>query len=214
MTMKLAAAAAAALIFAMPAFAQDEAPAVEAEDQPTSYFSGVSIAAIGGVDVLTIQENNAADSARGVLYGASIGYDHEVGNVILGIQGEITDSSAAYEIEDLLAQGDEFSSRVGRELYAGARIGFAGGGRTMFYLGGGYVNSKISSVYTTGNTTISDEEERGGFRVSMGAEFARKNLFGRIEMRYQDLGDYTVFTVPTGFARTNTQIVAGLGARF
>ena len=57
-------------------------------------------------------------------------------------------------------------------------------------------------------------ETRGGFRVSLGFEGGSKNVFGRIEMRYQDLGDYTVFTIPTGFARTNTQIVAGIGVRF
>jgi outer membrane immunogenic protein len=206
---KLVAATAVALCLATPAFAQDEAaPAVE------SAFDGVSIAAIGGVDVLTIQENNAADSQRGLLYGASIGYDHDTGKVVIGVQGEVTDSTASYDIEDLLVAGDEFSSEAGRDLYAGARVGIHAGDNALVYIGGGYVNSKITSRYTDNTGTISQTETKDGFRVSLGAELARKNLFGRLEMRYQDLGDYTVFGFATGFARTNTQIVAGVGVRF
>lgn len=201
-------ATAAAMVVATPAFAQDEAPAPESE------LTGFSVALIGGVDALTIQENNAADSARGAMYGGTIGYDHQVGKIVVGVQGEITDSTASYDIEDLIVNGDEFSSQAGRDIYGGVRVGFPTGTHSMVYLGGGYVSSQITSVYTDNSGTISETETRGGFRVSMGFEGGSKNVFGRIEMRYQDLGDYTVFTIPTGFARTNTQIVAGIGVRF
>jgi outer membrane immunogenic protein len=205
---KLLVSSALALCLATPAFAQDEEPAGKGA------FDGFSVAVIAGVDALTIQENNAADTQRGLLYGASIGYDHDAGKVVIGIQGEATKSTASYDIDDLLVPGDRFSSEAGRDLYAGVRVGIHAGDTTLLYIGGGYVNSQITSRYVSGATNISEREEKNGFRVSMGAEFARKNLFGRIEMRYQDLGDYTVFGVATGFARTNTQIVAGIGARF
>jgi outer membrane immunogenic protein len=205
---KLILASLAALGVAAPAIAQ-EAPA-----QPEKgYFDGVSIAGIVGLDVLTIQENDEADAARDVMFGGSIGYDKQVGKVVIGIQGEITTSKAAYKIEDLLVNGDRFESRAGRDLYAGVRVGLPAG-RTLLYVGGGYVNSQLRSIYEDASGTIDQTEEKGGFRVSLGAELQRKNLFGRLEMRYQDLGDYTVFTLPTGYARTHTQIVAGIGARF
>jgi outer membrane immunogenic protein len=205
---KLILASLAALGVAAPAIAQ------EAAAQPEKgYFDGVSIAGIVGLDVLTIQENDEADAARDVMFGGSIGYDKQVGRVVIGIQGEITTSKAAYKIEDLLVNGDRFESRAGRDLYAGVRVGLPAG-RTLLYVGGGYVNSQLRSIYEDASGTIDQTEEKGGFRVSLGAELQRKNLFGRLEMRYQDLGDYTVFTLPTGYARTHTQIVAGVGARF
>jgi outer membrane immunogenic protein len=89
------------------------------------------------------------------------------------------------------------------------------GNRALLYLGGGYVDSKLTSRYRNATGTLEESETKGGFRVSGGGELGfGKNVFGRLELRYQDLGNYNVFGVPTGFARTNTQIVAGLGARF
>jgi opacity protein-like surface antigen len=140
---KLLFATAAALLAATPAFAQDEEPA------PESGLTGFSVALIGGVDVLTIQENNAADSARGAMYGGTIGYDHQVGKVVIGVQGEITDSTASFDIEDLIVNGDEFSSQAGRDIYGGVRVGFPTGTHSMVYLGGGYVSSQITSVYAS-----------------------------------------------------------------
>lgn len=206
---KMIVASLAALGCAMPALAQEAAPAPSEK----GIFDGVSIAGIVGIDVMTIQENDEADAARGVLFGGSIGYDRQVGKVVIGLQGEITGSKAAYKIEDLLANGDRFESRAGRDLYAGVRVGMPAG-RTLLYIGGGYVNSQLRSYYSDTSGTIDQTEEKGGFRVSLGAEVQRKTVFGRLEMRYQDLGDYTVFALPTGYARTHTQIVAGVGARF
>jgi outer membrane immunogenic protein len=203
---KFIVASAAAILAATPAFAQDQGP-------EENSFNGVSAVAFVGVDVLTIQENNAADTTRGLMYGGAIGYDHQVGKVVIGIQGEITSSQASYKIDGLLTPTDHFRSEAGRDIYAGVRVGLPAG-RTLLYVGAGYVNSQLTSFYANGATSLEETEEKGGFRVSMGVELQRKNVFGRIEMRYQDLGDYTVFAQPTGFARTHTQIVAGLGVRF
>lgn len=206
---KMILASLAALGVAMPAFAQDAEPA----PREKGVFDGVSIAGIVGLDVLTIQENDESDAARGVLFGGSIGYDRQVGRVVIGIQGEITGSGAAYKIENLLVAGDRFESKAGRDLYAGVRLGVPSG-RTLYYVGAGYVNSQLRSYYADTSGAVEQTEEKGGFRVSLGAELQRKNIFARLEMRYQDLGDYTVFTLPTGYARTHTQLVAGAGVRF
>lgn len=200
--MKLMVSAAVALIAATPAFAQDSKP-----------FDGVSIAALIGEDVLTIQENNQADTTRGLMYGGSIGFDHTVGKIVVGIQGEVTSSQSSYKITDLLTPGDRFRSEAGRDIYGGVRVGMPTG-KVLLYVGAGYVSSQLTSIYDAGATHLEETEEKGGFRVSMGGEYQHKRLFGRLEMRYQDLGDYTVFSSPTGFARTHLQIVAGAGVRF
>jgi outer membrane immunogenic protein len=207
---KLMIASAMAFMAATPALAQDaDAPASREKSQ----FEGVSIAALFGEDVLTIQENNAADSTRGIMYGGNISYDHQVGKVMIGVQGEVTSSQSSFKENDLLVPGDHFASEAGRDIYGGVRVGFAGR-NTMFYVGGGYVNSQLTSIYTTSSTTTQQTENKGGFRVSLGGEYQKKKFFGRLEMRYQDLGDYTVFGSTTGFARTHVQLVAGVGVRF
>jgi outer membrane immunogenic protein len=207
---KLIIASAMAFMAATPALAQDtDAPAPRDKSQ----FEGVSIAALFGEDVLTIQENNQADTERDIMYGGSIGYDHQVGKVMIGVQGEVTQSQAAFKVDDLLVTGDHFRSEAGRDIYGGVRVGFAGR-NTLLYIGGGYVNSQLTSVYTDSSGTLSQTENKGGFRVSLGGEYQKKRLFGRLEMRYQDLGDYTIFASPTGFARTHVQVVAGVGVRF
>lgn len=209
---KLIVASAMAFMAATPAFAQDygtDAPARAAK----STFEGVSIAALFGEDVLTIQENNQADSTRGIMYGGSLGYDHQVGKVLVGVQGEVTSSQSSFKATDLLVAGDQFRSEAGRDIYGGVRVGVAS--RTaMVYLGAGYVNSQLTSVYTVGASSTEQTENKGGFRVSLGGEYQKKRVFGRLEMRYQDLGKYTVFATPTGFARTHVQLIAGLGVRF
>lgn len=205
---KLFVASAAAILAATPAFAQDE----PAPREP-SQFDGVSAVALIGEDVLTIQENGAADDTRALMYGGAIGYDHTVGNVLIGVQAEMTSSQASYKIDDLLVAGDQFRSEAGRDIYGGVRVGIPAG-NVLLYVGGGYVSSQLTSIYTVGGSTTEETENKGGFRVSLGGEYQRKRVFGRLEMRYQDLGDYTVFASPTGFARTHLQLVAGVGVRF
>jgi len=206
---KLILASAFALFAATPALAQDY------DDKPAkSAFEGVSIAALVGVDVLTIQENNNGDNARDIMYGGSIGYDHQAGKVIVGIQAEITKSQAAFKASGLIVPTDNFRSEAGRDIYGGVRVGIAAGSKGLLYVGAGYVNSELKSIYTSGATVLSESEKKGGFRVSLGGEYQAKRVFGRLEMRYQDLGDYTVFTSPTGFARTHVQVLAGVGVRF
>jgi outer membrane immunogenic protein len=205
---KFLVASAVAILAATPAFAQsDEAP------REASIFEGVSAVALIGEDVMTIQENGAADDTRALMYGGAIGYDHTVGTVVVGVQAEVTSSQASYKIDNLLVGGDQFRSEAGRDIYAGVRVGVPAG-RALFYVGGGYVNSQLTSIYVAGATHLEETETKGGFRVSLGAEVQRKRVFGRLEMRYQDLGDFTVFSSPTGFARTHLQLVAGLGVRF
>lgn len=198
-----------ALCASSPAFAQDAA-GVASND-----FTGPWVAVIGGIDAMTIQQDNASDSARGPIFGGAIGYDFNAGSVIVGIEGEITKSSADFDIDDLLVPGDTASFKSGRDIFVGARVGLPSND-WLFYANAGYVSAQHKSVYDdpADDLYLSDSESKDGFRVGAGAEYGRKDVFGRIELRYQDVGDFTVFGEPTGYARTNVQIVAGVGYRF
>ena len=72
----LAALAGTAALAATPAAAQDSQP-----------FNGGHVEAITGYDHIT-------DGDDGILYGIGAGYDFRTGNVVLGIEGEVLESSA------------------------------------------------------------------------------------------------------------------------
>jgi len=116
--MTLLAAAAAAFTFATPAMAQDAtAPA------------GLRVEALVGWDRPGIDGFHA----NGILVGFGAGYDLAVGNsVSLGIDGEISDSSAKRS-----------GVSTGRDLYAGGRVNFAMSPKANLYIKGGYTNARV-----------------------------------------------------------------------
>ena len=85
-----------AIAVAMPAFAQES---------PEATFTGPRVEAILGYDILkagssidgTYDENNSID---GLLYGAGVGYDFDLGGIVIGAEGEITDSTAKSRFAD------------------------------------------------------------------------------------------------------------------
>lgn len=176
---KIALALVALTAAATPAFAQDEA-------QP---FTGGHITAIVGYDILDLN-TSGLDNPNGLTYGAALGYDLQRGNVLFGIEGEVTGSTAKIEA------GNTTVARAGRDLYAGARIGYVLG-NTAVYGKAGYANARVE-------TSVGDENG-DGFRVGAGVEhkFTDK-LFLKGEYRY------TNYEADV----ERHQIVAGVGVRF
>lgn len=176
---KIALALVALTAAATPAFAQDEA----------APFTGGHITAIAGYDILDLN-TDGLDNPDGLAYGASAGYDFQSGNVLFGVEGEITGSTGKIEA------GNTTVARAGRDLYAGGRIGYVLG-RTAIYGKVGYTNARVES-------SVGDENGDG---VRVGAGVERKlndKLFLKGEYRYSNYeGDVE-----------RHQIVAGLGVRF
>ncbi|QIG79316.1 outer membrane protein [Stakelama tenebrarum] len=207
----LAAPVLALLAVACPAFAQSEGGRT-AEKQ----FNGPWVAAFAGIDVFTLQENNDSGTERDFLYGGSIGYDYATDSgLVIGVEAEYSKSQVSVSVPDLLFLGDEFRFESDGDIYAGARVGITSG-PTLLYVKGGYVSSSTTFTYDdpAAPFVLEEDQTKSGFRVGLGAEYGKKTLFGRVEMRYQDLGEFEVFGTGIGYARTNTQIVLGLGARF
>src|SRR3990167_6216091 len=72
-----------------PAFAQD------------SEFDGPWIAGVAGYDINKTGSSQDDDlnpdrdqDAKGIMYGAAVGYDMDLGNVVVGAEAELTDSKA------------------------------------------------------------------------------------------------------------------------
>lgn len=164
---------------ATPAFAQDEA----------APFTGGHITAIVGYDILDLN-TSGVDNPNGLTYGAAVGYDIQSGNVLFGIEGEITGSTSKVEV------GNVTAAKAGRDLYAGGRLGYVFG-RTAVYGKVGYTNARV-------DTPLGDENG-DGIRLGAGVEhkFTDK-LFLKGEYRYSNYeGDVT-----------RHQIVGGVGVRF
>ena len=111
---------------ASPAFAQD-APPTPVGQAP---FTGFRAEALAGWDRLQAGHGDGG-SSDGVVYGSQIGYDAQFRGVVVGVEGEITGSTIDTRTDNLLSAGDRLRIDAGRDLYAGARLGYLVGDKTL-----------------------------------------------------------------------------------
>jgi outer membrane immunogenic protein len=213
-------AAGAIMAIAAPAMAQDE----------DSGFSGPWIAGVAGYDINKngSSQNDTVNnpqhkSANGWVYGAQAGFDADLGGVVVGAEGEITDSSADSDYDNNYVNYGLGSVDAGRDIYVGARVGFKAAPSTMIYAKGGYTNARFNFVGTNGSTSTSRHLDTDGWRLGAGIEqkFGR-NFFGKVEYRYSNykkgevdfedpnVPDSSQFNIDTD----RHQVVAGVGVRF
>ena len=171
-------AAAAAATVASPAFAQTD----------EGSFQGAHVEGVVGYDKLDVN-TPGTKNPDGVVYGVAGGYDLQTGNVVYGIEGEATDSSAKIRQPGFAADAE-------RDLYVGGRIGYASG-KALIYGKVGYTNARIDSNLGATNGD--------GLRVGAGVEYKLGgNLFAKGEYRYSNYEG--------GVSRN--QVVGGIGFRF
>lgn len=190
-----------------PAFAQPV-------DSP---FTGPRVEAVLGYDSVgfsgedDVDDIGGSDSLEGLTYGVGVGYDFDFGGVVLGVEGEYTDSTGNFEFED-----EDFSAGLdtGRDLYVGGRIGFVVAPSTMIYAKAGYSNLTLKANVSDGFDSLSASDEIDGFRLGAGAEFLfGPNAYGKVEYRYSKYGSYTDEDFDGGIDLDRHQFVAGLGLR-
>lgn len=188
---------------ATPAFAQEDAP-----------FTGPHVEALVGYD-------DVADGDGDLMYGVAAGYDFQMGGVIAGIEGEFADSDVNGAASDLFSTGDSFRLNTDRDLYLGARLGFAVSPSTMIYVKGGYTNAKFEGRFDNGAGTIfNNGVTADGYRVGAGME-QKFNLLGpsgfiKAEYRYSNYKNLDIGE--NDYDRQidvdRHQAVIGLGIRF
>ncbi len=205
----LIAAAATVAALATPALAQEKAP-----------FTGPHVDAILGYDRTNPGQNFDAKS-EGLLFGGGLGYDFQVGGVVLGVDGEITGSTAKSTRTGVIVAGDSYRTKAGRDLYIGGRIGFAVAPSTLLYVKGGYTNAAINVTYTPPTGAVGESDlHADGYRIGAGIEQKFK-LFGpsgfvKAEYRYSNYGSLnsTVSTNSASIDLDRHQAVVGVGVRF
>ncbi|AMO71983.1 outer membrane protein [Sphingorhabdus sp. M41] len=158
--------------------------------QNNTDFSGVKATAIAGYDNIDL-DIVGVDNVDGFLYGGSLGYDFQAGNIVYGVELEATESTG--KISNTAGRIE-----VGRDLYAGGRLGYVVGGSTLLYTKAGYTNARSSSPGLGG-------ANGDGVRVGAGVEFnLSEKVFARGEYRYSNYED--------GVSRN--QGLVGLGVKF
>ncbi|NJR77582.1 outer membrane protein [Sphingomonas corticis] len=200
----IAAATAATALSALPAAAQEIAP-----------FTGARVEALVGYDNLQDGGDGESDGRDGVSYGALVGYDFQVGGLVIGAEGEATDSSVRVRSRENFVAGDSLRLDAGRDLYVGGRVGYAISPLAMIYAKGGYTNARIESRYSTtsGNvtTTVTDKSDLDGYRVGAGLEYnITPSAYVKGEYRYSHYGDLDGIDIDLD----RHQLMAGVGIRF
>lgn len=201
-----------------PAFAQD------------AEFSGPWVAGVAGYDINKAGSSQDDDvnedrdeSVEGLMYGAAVGYDIDLGTMVVGAEAELTDSEADTDYDNNFNTFGLGAVDAGRDIYAGVRAGYKVAPRTMVYAKGGYTNARYNYVGTDGETRYNRSLDTDGWRVGAGVEQKfGTNTFGKIEYRYsnykegeidfeaEDIPDSDRFDIDTD----RHQVVASVGMRF
>jgi len=217
--------AAAATMAAMPAAAQQ---------QEESNFTGFRLEARAGWDSFggrigmtdpddedeTITVSTSQDKAG---YGAELGYDFQLGPVVIGAYAGIDNSGTSSCLEIV---GDDFGClESGRNLYAGGRAGVVVNGNILIYGRGGYSRARYSLAYdgdtdSATNPIFIIADSAGGTHYGGGVEMAfTPNFYGRLEYirtRYDRLETVNPLDddLAIGIRARRNQVFAGIGLRF
>lgn len=213
------AAAGSVLAVATPALAQED---------DGSTFTGPRVEAILGYDKTKAgssiddlyDHNNSMD---GLLYGIGVGYDADLGGVVVGAEAELTDSTAKTRFRNgELADFGYGRVKAGRDIYVGARIGAKVAPSTLVYVKGGYTNAQLKAQANYDDVDYGAKFKLDGWRVGAGVEQAiGRNAFAKLEYRYSkyedakfDFGDGGPDSHKFDVDTDRHQIVVGAGMRF
>ncbi|MEW9856213.1 outer membrane protein [Novosphingobium sp. M1R2S20] len=193
-------------------------------------FTGPRVEAIVGYDISkagsTVDDDLNDDndqSIDGFMYGIGAGYDYDFGSAVVGVEAELTDSTAKTGFDAGEYEGIGFGNvKTGRDIYLGARVGFKAAPTTLVYLKGGYTNARFDVLANDGETEYDENIDTDGWRIGAGVEQKLStNSFAKLEYRYSnyskaeidfedDFPDSERFDVDLD----RHQIVASVGYRF
>lgn len=195
-------AALVAALAAAPALAQDGSGA------PGGFFVG-ALAGYEGVEVTSTDGSVTADASSAV-YGVNAGFDLNLGNAFVGLEGELSTSDGSTRFPNTFAGAREGLETNG-QYYIGARAGFALSPGIAAYGKIGYT-ALDTRAFTESGSIADLEENTDGLRFGGGLQIQLPGpLEARVEYRrstYNDLADSNQGEVSTD------QVVAGIGLRF
>jgi outer membrane immunogenic protein len=153
----------------------------------------------------------ASRSAEGVIGGGHVGYNYQVNQWVLGVEGSVDGTSLSKTFTPsgtifplFPAFGVTYKTEVPIQGSIRGRLGVAWD-RVLLYATGGVAFAGVDATYTSPVRSLSRSTTRVGWTVGGGLEYAVTNNWSvRVEYRYSDFGAYSndvgaVFT-PAGVA--------------
>lgn len=192
----------AAALAAAPAAAQDAGGA------PGGFFVG----ALAGYEGLEVESSTGTVTANAdsAVYGVNAGYDLNLGNAFVGVEGELSTSDGSTRFPGTVAGAREGLETNG-QYYIGARAGLALTPGIAAYGKFGYT-ALDTRAFTESGSLDELEDNAGGLRFGGGLQVQLPGpLEARIEYRrstYKDLAE------PGQDRAATNQVVAGIGLRF
>jgi outer membrane immunogenic protein len=129
-----------------------------------------------------------SNNVQGIIGGGHIGYNYQINQFVLGIEGDVEGSGASGSFVDGIGGVGSGNARI--EGSVRGRVGWAWD-RFLIYGTGGVEFASIQNNYALGGLYDSDQVGRAGWTAGGGVEYAfDPNWSIRVEYRYTDYGSY------------------------
>jgi outer membrane immunogenic protein len=224
-----------AVITANPAFAQADDDQVVPQT-PASAFSGARIEASIGwdhfstksekeVDLTQIDSAQTKASSNGVTYGGAIGYDFGLtDHLTLGAELGVYGGSTRLTNTDNVVSGvfNTAGTRIGRDIFLGARLGYVLNPKNLVYGKLGYANTRFGITGSESGDQLYQGIDANGFRLGAGIEHKLTKLtYVKLEYDFSHYGtgqfNYSNATPDAStfdLHGTQQKLLASVGIRF
>jgi outer membrane immunogenic protein len=165
---------------------------------------------------------SSASSKNGLSYGLLSGYNYQMGQLVLGVEGDFTGWTVG-EIRYTAITGDFLTAHSKWGGSIRGRLGYAADRALLYVTGGAAFASNETSIPFTG-ISIGGDGTRWGWTVGGGLDYAiTNNWFTGIEYRYSQYEAKTfVYPIPilnlgfVGFKQelSTNQVTARVGYKF
>ena len=177
----------------------------------TGFYAGIN-AGYGFGDSTWSAVPAATNKPKGFLVGGTLGYNYQVGSIVLGIEGDIDWSDVKDSVT--CAPGVTCETSNGWLATIRGRAGYAFD-RWMPYVTGGGAYGNVKA--TRSPPAVSSSNDQFGWTVGAGVEYAfLGNWSAKLEYLYVDLGSFNAApALPVGNVSFKENIVrAGLNYKF
>jgi outer membrane immunogenic protein len=165
---------------------------------------------------------SSASSKNGLSYGLLSGYNYQMGQLVLGVEGDFTGWTVG-KMRYTAITGDFLTAHSKWGGSIRGRLGYAADRALLYVTGGAAFVSNETSIPFTG-ISIGDDGTRWGWTVGGGVDYAiTNNWFTGIEYRYSQYETKTfVYPIPIlnlgliGFKQelSSNQVTARIGYKF
>jgi outer membrane immunogenic protein len=147
----------------------------------------------------------------GFVGGGQVGFDYQMGNIVVGLQGEISGAG----LEGKTQYGGELKNEADWLATVTGRVGFTVD-RALFYVKGGVAWTDLDSTLTYPGGVTKKSDTRDGWTIGGGLEYAfAPNWSAFVEYDYYDFGDKNTFFPDGSLAKIDTEVnVVKLGVNY